>query len=424
MKNSLNRILLFLIILALSKPASAQKMGSFLYSEIHSVPDDSLIAVFYSFRIPYNRFVFLKEGTGYSAKFRMTLEITDSLNNHVTRQTEDKLINVDNFDETISKDKYSEGTIKFNVKPGVYHLLPIVTELNSNKDLRLPSREIIATKQELTGMLHPVVVEGEKTECGGKEFYRLANFDNYIPFSEKNYSLIIPSPDTSLKSITVVISKGKDTLFSKTVDDYFDSRLSISECGDDIIINDDSSAGSIGRNFVLSGFSQRLPEGDYVLYISKTGSSKEIKHFPLAVEWFNKPFSLRNPTEAISFLREIENANIVDSLLNAGTKMYEEELFDYWKKIDPTPETAYNPLMNEFYLRIDYAEKEFSTLSKKNGASTDRGKIFIKFGKPQKIERSSNQYGKMVEKWIYEKPHRVFEFVEKDGTGNYTLIKS
>lgn len=46
--------------------------------------------------------------------------------------------------------------------------------------------------------------------------------------------------------------------------------------------------------------------------------------------------------------------------------------------------------MNKFYERIDYAVKNFYTLSKSKGAFTDRDKIFIKYSKPTSISRIYN----------------------------------
>ena len=79
--------------------------------------------------------------------------------------------------------------------------------------------------------------------------------------------------------------------------------------------------------------------------------------------------------------------------------------------------------MEEYYSRIDYAMKNYSALSVKNGAETDRGKTYIKYGTPKKIERTSDTDGKIVEKWIYPDSSMVFEFIDLNGAGNYTLKK-
>jgi GWxTD domain-containing protein len=78
--------------------------------------------------------------------------------------------------------------------------------------------------------------------------------------------------------------------------------------------------------------------------------------------------------------------------------------------------------MEEFYSRIDYAAMEFRGITKNNGLSTDRGKVYIRYGKPDEIERSSNDLGYVVETWIYSTPNQKFVFVDQQGTGNFILI--
>jgi len=110
--------------------------------------------------------------------------------------------------------------------------------------------------------------------------------------------------------------------------------------------------------------------------------------------------------------------------LQQSSSDYSEILIDYWAKFDPAPETAYNEVMFEYYSRVDFAIKEFKTISKGNGAKSDRGLVYIKFGKPEKIDRSSNPQGQVMEIWSYSKPERKFTFVDKKGTGNFSLIEN
>ena len=78
--------------------------------------------------------------------------------------------------------------------------------------------------------------------------------------------------------------------------------------------------------------------------------------------------------------------------------------------------------MQEFYLRIDYAIRNFKTIAGANGANTDRGKVYIKFGKPVNIDRTSDNHGNIIETWTYNNPQRKFVFVDKKGTGDFSLI--
>jgi GWxTD domain-containing protein len=78
--------------------------------------------------------------------------------------------------------------------------------------------------------------------------------------------------------------------------------------------------------------------------------------------------------------------------------------------------------MSEYYKRVDYTAKNFSSLSGKKGFETDRGKVYIQFGKPKTIERGSNSEGKVVETWYYN-DQKKFIFIDKQGTGDFPLQK-
>ncbi len=415
-------LLISLILVVSSVTGKGQILPHLIYSEIHIIPSDSVNNIYYSYRIPFNRFVFIKDGQAYTANFRITIEITDSSGQYVTRQNEEKKIITKNFDETISNGKYIEGVLSFKAGDGFYNLLPIISDENSSRDMRMHPLEFSTKLKEISNFLRPVICNSIKSSCDNSQSFELTNFDGDIPFSEANYFMLIPSMDTSIKKINVTIVCKEDTVLSEYVTSYFDSGISFKECEDNISIDENKKEKHL-RNFLLENFSQKLEEGKYQIHISKVGSAKSKKYFEQNVRWFNKPFSLYDPKEAIKILKYTANKTIVDSLLNFSSKRYNEVLSNYWKKFDPTKSTEFNPLMNEFYTRVDYAIKHFSPLSKNNGANTDRGRIYIIYGKPEEVERTSNQYGRMVERWVYENPDRIFDFVEKDGTGNYTLLK-
>src|ERR1043166_6760271 len=55
-----------------------------------------------------------------------------------------------------------------------------------------------------------------------------------------------------------------------------------------------------------------------------------------------------------------------------------------WDLRDPDPDTEENEFKDQFYESVAYANEHFS--SGKPGRLTDRGRIYIKFGKPDEIE--------------------------------------
>lgn len=113
----------------------------------------------------------------------------------------------------------------------------------------------------------------------------------------------------------------------------------------------------------------------------------------------------------------------------------------FWRQRDPDPDTVENEFKEQFYERVAYANEHFS--SGKPGRLTDRGRIYIKFGKPDDIEShpSGGTYDRPAsegsgsattypfEKWFYRYIKNVgsgieLEFVDPTGSGEYRLAKN
>ena len=116
----------------------------------------------------------------------------------------------------------------------------------------------------------------------------------------------------------------------------------------------------------------------------------------------------------------------------------EKFIEDFWRSRDPDPDTEENEFKQQFFERVAYANEHFS--SGKPGRLTDRGRIYIKFGKPDSIEthpaggyyqRASYEGGGSTstypfEKWFYRYLPNVssgieLEFVDPTGSGEYRL---
>ena len=113
----------------------------------------------------------------------------------------------------------------------------------------------------------------------------------------------------------------------------------------------------------------------------------------------------------------------------------------FWDRRDPDPDTQENEYKDEFCERVAYADEHFS--SGKPGRMTDRGRIYIKYGKPDGIEShpAGGQYERPAyegggststypfEKWFYRNIPNVasgvdIEFVDPTGSGEYRLARN
>lgn len=200
---------------------------------------------------------------------------------------------------------------------------------------------------------------------------------------------------------------------------------------------------------IISGINiSTLPRGNYQLRITASDpvTSEEVyrtKNFEIRRE--EKP--PKGP--AFKFLADEEQAKRVRNEISwvatsAELKMWDQLtpegkgkfLEEFWRKRDPEPATPENEFRLEHFRRWNYANAKFSKYQAANdGWQTDMGRIYIKYGEPDDIERHPLSLdNKPWEKWHYDEvdegyshPRQsgvMFVFVDEDGFGVYRLIHS
>ena len=264
----------------------------------------------------------------------------------------------------------------------------------------------------------PIIVKHETENCRKKYEFRLINTSNTIPFSPSDYTLMIPVVNESISNINVVIEQDKKEIIKKDVNKFIIEALNLTECNGHIVIDSSSHEKRI-KYFLLDGFSSSLNEGNAIFRI-KTSDEKP-SEFNREVFWSNKPKSLMNPELAIQLLEIIAGKAKVDSMLDANEKNYDKELNKFWADKNPNKNIVFNELEAEFYRRADYASESFKTIDNNNGAKSDRGKIYIRYGKPDEIKRDYSNPNATVEVWKYNRIDKEYIFTDITGLGNYTL---
>src|SRR5262249_16805882 len=113
----------------------------------------------------------------------------------------------------------------------------------------------------------------------------------------------------------------------------------------------------------------------------------------------------------------------------------------FWQRRDPDPDTPENEYKDQYYERKQYANEHYS--SGVPGWKTDRGRIYIMYGKPDEIEshpdggaydRPSYEGGGSTttypfEVWWYRNIEGIgsdveIEFVDPSGTGEYHIARN
>lgn len=397
---SLKLIVLFFFILI--DLLSAQRSGRFSRSEIENINRDFYERFFYSIwlnPIQYdenlilnyhirNDFLLFEKASGdtFKAKVKVILELSSSDILAPIRNIDEVVIKSTDFNQTISKDVYFTSNFSLKVPNKKFKATLTLLDEIRNKEISIKKFDVNLNN---ASSFEPVFIKLDDIDQINSE--NLKNkFYNFLPFSAEKYVLVLPDGD-EFSSIEIK-------------DEFVHYKLS------DII-----STGFKYKIFSLDTLD--LIEGEYQLIYSN--SSKTEKFF---VRWISKPEYLKNQERANKILKYLfENIDELEKF-SVNEKEKIRKFYSLWKKFDPTPNTAFNELMAEFYRRADYASNEFRSVSQTDGALTDRGKVYLIYGKPDSIERSFSKDGRAIEIWTYNSNRNLkFTFFDENKNGSYIL---
>ncbi|HQV31064.1 MAG TPA: GWxTD domain-containing protein [Calditrichia bacterium] len=160
----------------------------------------------------------------------------------------------------------------------------------------------------------------------------------------------------------------------------------------------------------------------YTLEVSlKTGANWIVKTSNFSFYWRFVPNTSDDLDLALSQMRYIDEADSTDYYEKRSFAEKKGYFVRFWKRMDPVPETEENELMNEYYRRINTANQNFTT-SGIDGWKTDRGRIYIKFGPPNDIDRHPFEQGsRPYVVWRYYSLQKIFLFIDRTGFGDYVL---
>jgi len=400
-------LLLFYIVLF------GQKKSSPVFIEHNSILNPSQIE-YISYRIPYNQLLFVKNKDGYKASFTFAFEIYKD-KTFIKREISKKEISTKIYDDTKSSKIYFEDVVNFNIKPNEYLLKPTLAIGSTELNIVLPELKLYVNNLLNENIFPPIIINDNKQI--DQFTFELTNFQSYIPFSYKKYDLLIGIKDTSRTTIDIEIYQNKKSIYKKQISKMFNGNVKI-EKTNHINLDTNKSCSPHGY-FLVNNFSHLLEEGKFEIVVKVDTLEKR---YPLEVFWQNKPQVLNDGEYSIKLLSYIEDTDIVQNLLRGDKEKYYKNLFEYWTEHYPT-KIKYNYAINEYYLRADFAIKQFKSLKSKKGAESDRGRIYITYGEPSSIDRNYNESNEIIELWNYNKLKRTFAFKDITGTGRYILIE-
>jgi GWxTD domain-containing protein len=130
-----------------------------------------------------------------------------------------------------------------------------------------------------------------------------------------------------------------------------------------------------------------LPAGGYDLEVKAwqegdAGALLRRSHFSVA--WHSETWTA-NPADIDDIVHLLLSADAEERFSQLEPGEREHFLDEYWKVRDPTPGTAENEALEEFFKRVDYANRTYTRTGLLKGMFTDMGRVYIRYGPPDEI---------------------------------------
>jgi GWxTD domain-containing protein len=371
----------------------------------------------------------------YTAQAEIIAEILDSVNNIVAREIQPVQVLRSSLPRETDKPKDLQGSLSFTLKPGIYHIGFEAKDSESGKSM-INRDEKITIHHILKGSINssaPLLVERLRNDslAVSHPFFVPVNHGKNILFGTTPAYIFQIRTTDSLSNVRLHWNITGHAENDGDVEQHWsDSSFRVFQ-GIPQLTN---MKGTLRYTVVDSTVSsktvylpipfEKIPEGHYRCFLSlQTGNNHTEREWNFDVLWRNKPRSLMNLDLAISALRHIateDELSRMHGFLSTDNKKFQE----FWNKKSPDTTHAYNPVMAEYYHRVDEAIQKYSTSKEEDGYRTDRGRILILFGHPSRTNRTVKPSSVPTEVWTYEKLRKYFIFTDRNRNGNYILTQA
>ena len=367
---------------------------------------DSVRLVRIYFQIINDDLTFLKQDSFFVAEVEFDIFVNNEPGDFTFSRTIKKEIKLTEFDQTNSRKLVNSYSTEIELKPGKYDMIVTALDKTNNKQV---NRKVKFELEDLkrNRFLISDILFFQEYEIDST--YRIISFN---PNLTNNFG---GQGKYFYFYFTSVVTDPSDTLEVE----YIIRNLGgiVTQFNQYKIANNQNT----NEHFIRIN-RQQFDQSRYELEVIGKYRNQVMKtQKTFSFFWTNNPDSPGDLTNALEQMRYIPEA---DSAGWAIKQPYTERLAyfqRFWKRMDPNPETEKNELMDEFFLRVNVTNQNFSTISQP-GWQTDRGRIFIKFGDPDDIERhpfeiNSDPY--VI--WRYYNYRKIFLFLDRSGFGDYYL---
>ena len=373
----------------------------------------------------------------YEAKGELVVEILDSNNATVGRDFRPMQIERPSMPaEDALPSEEIQGIFAFKLKKGFFKIILEAKDSESgksfiNRDIKVDARTFSASGLNISPCMFIDPIRYDSSSPGLTVFFPKNHGGNVIIGQTGVCLFQVVSPDTSTDIHLAWKIQNNDEDNDEIVQIIQGEHYSQQTGTLAVIKNTNHVSFTLEKADAHSRFIfapipiERLDIGTYLFTAIVTqGAMKSVKKYTYKVMWPLKPRSLSDPNLAVDALKLIATEEEIDQMSAFSSVKSRKAFQEFWHKRNPDTTHAYNPVMAEYYRRVDESIKRFSITEKKDGYRTDRGHIYILFGAPSITNRLLKPNTSPAEIWTYEKLKKRFTFKDSQRNGNYLLVKT
>lgn len=407
--------------------------------------DLSMSRVDIHYRIDEDFFIALKNSEPsfpwqFKRRGEILIELLDSTGVSAARNINRIELGTNSAESSDSAATWYRRIVSFDVRPGLYTIAIEISDLESERRFLDRSRELRAQAflgDKLVASSPVFLFPGEDSEPETPTIHTPQFFGGNVLYGSKGFLFVeVLSRSQDQKEVLVQYSikeqrppdDDTDTNAPETISVSpavrFQPELTPNPQGNTYTIRSGAGPGK-SYGVILPLPLEKLPLRRFELSaLISVGSDTVRITKKFRTIWPDMPLSLKNIDLAFSSLRFITEKDQLDSIRGGSFETRLNNLEAFWKDKDKTPETAFNEVMAEYYRRVDYAMKNFSTLKESDGSKNDRGRVYILHGPPTKTERNLNASAGYQEVWTYERLKKKFIFADETKSGSYVLVST
>ncbi len=416
MKNIRLFFSLVIILFAFSTLLGSDKLNMFIdYNRFLDKNKNTILLLDY--QIPYENLAFLATNNGYFAELNVKVKITEADSIFLEHEIND-IIGVKNKADTGNRKKSYLNRLSFTLHKPLYTIQFSALDINSQKNFfyefqieTLPPSSLLSDV-ELNSEVRPDTSQYLVKFKRNNVLYRSEpsilfnkSINDYIYLYLEIYNW-----NSTSESCLLNLSLEKDSLV--VMDEYIDFQPG-------------PGSESINLKIPLKDLNPGFYNGTIVLQSAERTEERNIE-FAVIEEKEEEFFLFANPDEEYELMRIFLGNKIPSDWgkMNQDTKR--RYITQFWRDMAFSTNRSVQSIMDLVQKRIDYANRNFTHF--KQGWTSDMGRIYIRNGPPDDIQRdTSSDESRFVRKdyqiWKYvsgKKP--VYMFIDIQMNGNYRLI--